>query len=133
MSLHGLVTVSARSQRSRVDLDAADHLLARAARKRSPSTRSARQCLLHGVDELGYLLRHEGSITLYEAHSRRGGVVMNARIVLLPGDGVGPEVTGAARLVLGARRGNLEGIDSRSTSTPWAVPPSTGTAPPSPI
>jgi 3-isopropylmalate/(R)-2-methylmalate dehydratase small subunit len=32
----------------------------------------ARQCLLHGVDELGYLLRHEGSITLFEAHRARG-------------------------------------------------------------
>ena len=33
----------------------------------------ARQCLLHGVDELGYLLRHEGSITMFEAHRARGG------------------------------------------------------------
>jgi len=33
----------------------------------------AKQCLLHGVDELGYLLRHEGGITLYEAHRDRGG------------------------------------------------------------
>jgi 3-isopropylmalate/(R)-2-methylmalate dehydratase small subunit len=33
----------------------------------------ARQCLLHGVDELGYLLRHEGNITMFEAHRARGG------------------------------------------------------------
>jgi 3-isopropylmalate/(R)-2-methylmalate dehydratase small subunit len=33
----------------------------------------SKQCLLHGVDELGYLLRHEGSITLFEAHRSRGG------------------------------------------------------------
>jgi len=33
----------------------------------------AKQCLLHGVDELGYLLRHEGVITLYEAHRAREG------------------------------------------------------------
>lgn len=33
----------------------------------------SKQCLLHGVDELGYLLRHEGSITLFEAHRARGG------------------------------------------------------------
>jgi len=33
----------------------------------------AKQCLLHGVDELGYLLRHEAAITLYEAHRARGG------------------------------------------------------------
>jgi 3-isopropylmalate/(R)-2-methylmalate dehydratase small subunit len=34
----------------------------------------SKQCLLHGVDELGYLLRHEASISLFEAHRARGGV-----------------------------------------------------------
>ena len=57
----------------------------------------ARYCLLNGVDELGYLLQQG------RRHRRlRGAPGMKARITVLGGDGIGPEVTAEAVRVLQA-------------------------------
>ena len=71
-------------------------------------TPSRRHCLLHGLDDIGLTLEHEADIAAFEAATarldagpgaRRGGLV-KANIVVLPGDGVGPEVVNAALRVL---------------------------------
>ena len=63
----------------------------------------AQTCLLEGVDQLGYLLkqrRRDRSIT--SDVTVMGADAMQADIVVLPGDGIGPEVTAAAVEVLRA-------------------------------
>ena len=58
-------------------------------------------CLLQGVDQIGYpAQQHAAQIDAFEAQPR--GAPMKASIVLLPGDGIGPEVTAAAVEVLQA-------------------------------
>ena len=47
----------------------------------------ARYCLLNGVDELGYLLSNSSRIDAFEQTRS-----MKARIAVLAGDGIGPEV-----------------------------------------
>jgi 3-isopropylmalate/(R)-2-methylmalate dehydratase small subunit len=39
---------------------------------RFPIESFAKQCLLHGVDELGYILRFNDDIAAFEARSERG-------------------------------------------------------------
>ena len=67
-----------------------------------------RRRLLEGLDDIALTLEHEAEITAFEAQparvdagpgARRGGLV-KANIVVLPGDGVGPEVVNAALSVL---------------------------------
>ena len=72
LSLHGLVTGEPGASIT-VDLDR-QTIAWQGGVEAFAIDAFSRQCLLHGVDELGYLLRHEGSITLYEAHSARGGI-----------------------------------------------------------
>ena len=69
----------------------------------------ARACLMEGVDSLGYLLkRTDARGSLRDPHRR----MKSHSIVLLPGDGVGPEVTAAARDALQAV-GERFGLDLR--------------------
>ena len=59
----------------------------------------ARYCLMNGIDELGYLLGQAGrDRALRDARGAR----MKARIAVLGGDGIGPEVTAEAVRVLQA-------------------------------
>ena len=52
-----------------VKIDLADQTLTTPAGRavRFPIDEFARQCLLEGVDELGYILQHGGDIAAYEA------------------------------------------------------------------
>ena len=64
----------------------------------------ARYCLRNGLDELAFLLSREREIAAYEAAGgpRALEVLMKPKIAVLPGDGIGPEVTKAALRVLEA-------------------------------
>ncbi len=62
-----------------------------------PIDRFSRYCLVNGIDQLGYLLERNDAITRYEQGAR-----MSKKIVVLAGDGVGPEVTAEAVRVLKA-------------------------------
>ncbi len=55
----------------------------------------ARHCLLEGIDQLGYLRQQLDAIL-----KLRRDTTLDALITLLPGDGIGPEVTAAAHRVL---------------------------------
>ncbi len=52
----------------------------------------ARYRLLNGIDEFSYLLSQSAAIDAFERERER----VKARIAVLPGDGVGPEVTAEA-------------------------------------
>ena len=71
------------------------------ARAKFPIEGFARYCLLNGVDELGFLLQQADAITRYEQTRRMS---IKASIVILGGDGIGPEVTRARRARPGSRR-----------------------------
>ena len=83
-----------------VEIDLPGARAAPARRPRGPCSRSrpfARYCLLNGVDELGYLLARPT-----RSPPTSGAARMKARIAVLGGDGIGPEVTAEAVRVLEA-------------------------------
>ncbi len=67
-----------------------------------------RKRLLEGLDDISSTLEHEEAITAFEAQrpawmpdlSRTGSPGLTANVVVLPGDGIGPEVVNAALSVL---------------------------------
>ena len=60
-----------------------------------------KQCLLNGWDDIGLSLRHDARISAFEARAKRRRPGCDTPILLLPGDGIGPEVTEETQRVLG--------------------------------
>ena len=84
-----------------------------AAASRFPLEPFARYCLMHGVDQLGYLLAERCRDHRVRAAAQPR--VMKAKITVLGGDGIGPEVTreGVRALQTGCR--SCSAMSSSST------------------
>ena len=81
-----------------VDLERRRRRARRPRGARSSSTRRLRHRILHGLDEIALTLQHEDEIAAYESGARH----RVTRVAVLPGDGIGPEVTAEAIRVLDA-------------------------------